>query len=322
MKPFIEKGFLIYRNAPSSLVIACLHAGPSFESIVNRDENTDVAGGFLWKNIGGSLIVVSLPRSRMWGIDFNRGIPKADQALEIYNDYFNNPDINSKLNEFRKKYAWAAANEEDYATRLGCYQKFWEEVCLGNEIILLHRQHSCLKNVPSMIDFTSFGSIKNQEISKATRFINKKYSVFLDKTQYDYRRMIAFESKRRILQLMKLFGNVNPKIIGPSYREALEKDLAVAYKYADKIAINNIRRSFNENTLFQLIENALHHIPVPRITHEFIFRGELSHGPLNKLFPFNGKKILQVECSSFLLYWHPVVAADMITDLYNLLMKP
>ena len=322
MRPTIQKGFLVYEAPPESLVIACPHAGPTFKGVVNRDEFTETVGGFLWKKTGGKLVVSTLPRSRSWGIDYNRGIPPKDVATKMHkvlvedsrkdDESHETPEIA----EFMKKYGWTALNDSDYDQRLKCYQAFWGCVEQGKTIILIHRQASRFKNIPSMMDVTSFGSVKHSVMMKAVKKVNKKFANFLEMTQADYRRMIALETKRKLLQMMKVYGSVDPRKVGV-YHTAYLKDLSMMKKYADNVALNRLKNTWNEHNVFHAFENALQHIPTPKVTHEEVFKGELSHGPLRKLFPKNERKVLQVECSSFILYWHPIIAARMIEELYK-----
>lgn len=308
----------MYKKAPESLVIACPHSGLSFKGVSNRDEFTETVAGFVWNKLGGNLVVSTIPRSRAWGVDFNRSIPPRKEALAFHKTVKADRETGAVI-EFMKKYGWTAENDEDYDQRLQCYQSFWGEVSVGKDILLIHRQHTRLKNVPSLMDVTTFGSVKKSTVDNAVRKVNKKFAKFLLETQYDYRRMLAAESKRRLLMYLKTYNTVNPEKIG-KYKRFFEQDLNVAKKYADKIALNRLKLNFTAETVFETMENALHHLPPPAVTHEH-YKYESSHGPVRKLFPKDGRRVIQIECSSFLLYWHPVIASEMIAKLYQLIMN-
>src|SRR3989338_8044291 len=100
-----KKGFLIYKDKDKNLVIACPHSGPALDHPTTRDDNSETVASLCWRELKGSLIISSMPRKRLFGIDLNRDIPSIKTALESYKTFEENKD-SAYMYEYRKKYAW------------------------------------------------------------------------------------------------------------------------------------------------------------------------------------------------------------------------
>src|SRR3989338_10969617 len=177
----IKKGFTVYKTE-GDCVVACPHAGPALERSTSRDDNSETVGSFLWRLLGGKLIIGNLSRGRILGIDFNRDIPNMKTAISMYNTVTEKDDFY----EYRKKYAWVAQDEKDYEMRLKIYQNFWAEVESGSTIILMHRQFNRLKSLPGIMDFIELQKNK-EDVVRAIDKVNNKYAPFLKKINKFYK---------------------------------------------------------------------------------------------------------------------------------------
>ena len=124
-----------------------------------------------------------------------------------------------------------------------------------------------------------------------------------------------------MLETIRIFKTFNVEKIGAEYGENLRKDLEKVNKYADKIALNQLKRGFTPHTYLIAVKNALSNAPDPIITFENVFTGDLAYGPKRKLSPYKEKVIMQVEPSNFLNFWHPNITANIIADIVNKIKK-
>ena len=75
--------------------------------------------------MGGSLVVSTMPRKRMFGIDFNRYAPPERKALGFWERFEGGKEW-KELMDYRRKYAWVAYNRKDHRKRLRIYRNFWK----------------------------------------------------------------------------------------------------------------------------------------------------------------------------------------------------
>ena len=319
MRVEFKRGYIVYKDSGREPLIVAPHSGPALDIVTSRDDHSETVASLCWKRMGGTLIISSMPRERLWGVDFNRDIPNLKDALDNFESFLNRDNI-TKRYDYMKKYGWVAKDESDYETRLKIYQGFWEEVSKGENIIIVHKAFPKLKFVPSILDITTFSGekIKNKLTDEIVEKINGKYSYFLEKIKEDYKEAIMFESKRMVLNILRIYKTLKSDKIGVIFKENIEKDLEKINMYADKIAKRRVNYSLTPTNYLEAVKNSLENMPNPKITFENVFSGELSFGPKRKLFPLKNKKIIQVEGSGFLNFWHPHIAAEIIKDIYEM----
>ncbi len=322
MKTEFKKGYIVYKNSEKEPLIVAPHSGPALDVVTSRDDHSETVASLCWKRIGGTLIVSSMPRERLYGIDFNRDIPTLKEAIDNFEIFFSKDDVDKRY-EYMKKYGWVAKDEIDYERRLKIYQSFWEDVSKGEFIIIIHKAFPKVKFIPSIMDITTFSGekIKNKLVKDIVKNINGKYFYFLDKIKDDYKESIISESKRMILNILRLYETINLDKIGPIFKESLQKDLEKIDLYADKIAKRRINNNFTPHNFLEAVKSAVENMPIPGVTFENIFNGGLSFGPKRKLFPLSNKTIIQIEGSGFLNFWHPHIAAEMIKDIYDMIKE-
>ncbi|MFH1209332.1 MAG: hypothetical protein V1663_00895 [archaeon] len=318
-----EKGFLVYKDKERDLVIACPHSGPALDHPTTRDDNSETVASLCWHELNGTLVISSMPRKRQYGIDFNRDLPPLKTALEAYNDFNESNNNGINLYEYRKKYAWVAKDEQDYETRLKIYQNFWAEVGKYNNIILVHRAFNRIKIYPSVMDFVTFSDkgIKKSLITELLRYINKKYSPFLNQIEQGYKKMIYYESQRFVADLISTYKIFNPQKFNGEIKDLIAKDMKKIQKYAAPYIEKRLKDNFTLNNYLEAVKNALNNAPPPEITVENTFDGTLALGPKRKLFPTTAKTIIEVESSHFMNLWYPKIAAEIIKDVYNIIEK-
>nr|MBI4156290.1 hypothetical protein [Candidatus Woesearchaeota archaeon] len=310
------KGFSVYKKGDSDLAVVAIHSGPALETVNSRDDNSDTVASLCWKKTGGTLIISNMPRKRVWGIDFNRDIPPLKSALKAYPE---NQNYEEDLFEYRKKYAWVAKDANDYENRLKIYQKFWEEVGKSNEIVFIHRAYNRIKTFPSIMDVITFDGkgVDRKTMDEVIIDLNKKYEKFFKSVQKDYKESVVFETRRVVLNILRIYKTIELDKISDEFREDIEKDLLKVNQYADNIALKRIKNSLTPQNFIEAVRNAVNNAPTPHVTIEHAFSGKLAHGPYRKLQPFKDKIVIEIEPTYFMNFWHPYIAADMIIDILN-----
>jgi len=318
----IKKGYVVYSKEDTNLIFIVPHAGHAVENPVHRDDHSDTVASLCWKEMGGRLIMSSVSRNRLFGIDFNRTVPSIKEALNKYKEFLEKSEKISLL-DYTKKYAWVAKDETDYYERLKIYQSFWNEAVDGKYIILLHKNFPKIKAVPSIMDFITFSNagIKKSLIKNIVNQVNSKYFDFFEKIKTDYRNAILADTRRYILNIVRIYEHFDPNKMSQAHRNAIEKDLEKITKYSDKIALMRLKNNFTPYNFLMCTENALKYIPIPQITIEAVHDGKLALGPYNKLFPKRDKTVIEVESNGFLNFWHPHMAAKIIKDVVENIMK-
>ena len=62
-----RKGYCAYKNKDNGIFIVTPHSGPAFENSTARDDNSETVASLCWKKVGGTLIVATVARKRLWG---------------------------------------------------------------------------------------------------------------------------------------------------------------------------------------------------------------------------------------------------------------
>lgn len=317
MKVEFKKGYILYsKPSKSEIMLVTPHSGPALNNPVTRDDHSETVATKCWDLLEGTLIVSVMPRDRVMGLDFNRYIPPMNLALENYEELLLRK-TSDKSHLYLRKYAWVAKDEKDYNNKLQIYQNFWEDVSKGNLIIFVHKNFPKMKAVPSIMDVITFSQkgIKRSVIKSIVESLNAKYFDFFQKVSIDYKQAVLSETKRSVLDVLRIYEHFNPNQMSKSHRENIEKDLKKVTEYADLIALNRLKRNFTPFNYLSAVKNALDHSPLPCITVERVHDGSLALGPMNKLFPHRDKVIIEVECNGFISFWHPHMAAKIIKDV-------
>ncbi|MDD5254314.1 MAG: hypothetical protein PHG05_04440 [Candidatus Nanoarchaeia archaeon] len=317
-----KKGYSVYEKIGKEMILICPHSGPALQSVSARDDNSETIASLVWESLGGKLVVSNISRNRLFGVDFNRDIPPLKTATNSY-DFFSNSE-DDKVSSYMKKYAWVAKDEREYYEKLKIYQDFWAEVKDEKYILLIHRAFDRMKFVPSLMDITIFteAKIQKKKVQEIISKINTKYYPFLKSIETDYKNAILAETKRMILNILRIHENsFDIHKMEKSFREILLKDLEKIERYSDKIALNRLRNNFIPGNYIEAVRYALNNVPVPEITLENVFDGSSAFGPKRKLFPVKDRIVLQVEPCLFLNFWHPQMAAKILQNIIEELEK-
>lgn len=310
-------GFTVYKNGKGPTYVTP-HSGPALETTTSRDDNSDTVASLCWLKTGGTLIVSNIPRKRLLGVDFNRGIPPVKRALDYY-EKFRRGEDHDTLYMYRKKYAWVAKDKGDYMNRLRMYQDFWNEVRKGHFIVLVHRAFTRLKAVPSVMDLSTFQGkgIDTRFLKRVIWDINKKYSEFFELTDFEYKNVVYLEQKRVINNLLRVYGDLDLKKIKADFLINIKKDMGMIMKYANKRLKERLDDDLSPQNFLLATRSALEKIGYPKITVERVFKGSLAIGPKTQLFPTKNKIIIQFEPTTFLNSWYPEEASNMIIEIVN-----
>ena len=315
MKIDFRRGYNVY-SRPGDITYVALHAGPALEIPTSRDENTETVASLCWFRTGGKLVISSLPRKKAFGIDFNRGIPPKAEAMELFESFSSGRD-EKRLYEYRKKYAWSARDSKDYAKRLSIYRSFWNEVKRGDFIVLVHRCFTRLKNVPTLMDFTSFDGkgVDLDVLNSAVGEVNQKNMAFFKSIEKEYKALIMLDEERAIQNIKRIFGSfVLNKLRSSDFEDNLAADIRVMERYAPKPVFKKLMDDFTPENFLLATRKALENIETPRATVEHVFKGLKSIGPRKQLFP-SKRRVLNIESTAFMNFWYPHKAAEMINDI-------
>ncbi len=316
MQADFKRGFLIYTNENPDLIIVAPHSGPSVEITTGRDDCSETVASILWKKFGGNLIISNMPRKRLWGVDFNRDIPNVQLALKSYELFDKNIEDEMQY-DYESKYAWVAKNESDYDNRLSIYQNFWAEVAKGKTILLLHRAFTRLKALPSIMDIVTFSNegIEKSIISDIVKKVNTKYYNFLKRVEQGYKQTIYMESERMVAHVIQLYKTFDLNKVKKEKKESFTLDLKNIKKYSKDYIYKRLIDNFTPQNYLAAVKSTLEKSPTPQLTVENVFDGSLALGPKRKLFPTEGKTIIEIEPSYFLNLWYPEVTANIIRDV-------
>ncbi len=311
-------GFTVYRNGDGPVFVS-MHAGHAFESVMERDDNSDCIGALCWKKYGGTLVLSTVTRNRFYGIDFNRDIPPQDIAFEFYNK----PD---KIEYFKKRYAFVAKNPMEYKRKLRIYNEFWSYVrTSGNFFVFLHRHYARIKNYPSLMDLVTFRDIgiKKEILQKIVDDINESYRKFFRRIEKDLKRFILLE-ERRILELgeTECLAKDIRRALSWFYEKRENKNTVVI---KDERELKNFLVSINPKKLdektkkkiLKVFNLALKNMPSPRITLEKIFSAEMAIGPIKQILKSGRKIALEIEINEFLSRFYPEKTAEIVINIIN-----
>ncbi|MBN1896365.1 MAG: hypothetical protein JW789_01400 [Candidatus Aenigmarchaeota archaeon] len=293
MEVEFRPGFTIYRKKGRGISWIAPHSGHSFWIPDSRDEETDTVASLCWMKEGGNLLLADTPRSRDFGIDFNRAAPGKKDALSYHMKYETREMSNVFWSKYMDKYAWTASDERDHNMRLGIYRDFWNSADEKDSIVIIHRMMSRLSNSYSVMDVTGFG-ISASEMEKAVKSVNRKFRKVFDKRRNDFIDFILLLAHER-------FHYIHDKLdIEHVFNEFYDQDLK--FLGIDECTENG----FVETARLKMKKMK------PEVTFRKFFIGKLSHGIKNIS---RGKKVLQIEVSSFLCNWYPDIASIIITKL-------
>ncbi|MBN2330419.1 MAG: hypothetical protein JXC85_01260 [Candidatus Aenigmarchaeota archaeon] len=312
----VKPGFIVFENG-DKITWSTPHSGPALETPTSRDDNSDTVASLCWMKIGGRLVISTMPRKRALGIDFNRDSPPLRKSLE-YHRLFSENNCPEKLEEYRKKYAFCAADRRDHERRMRIYRRFWSAVReSGRTVVFVHRKFTRLKNFPSIMDivaYEGYGFSKNI-LAPLVKRIDRKYADFLLSIKENYVNAILLEEKRTVERIAEIYGGFSLDSMGIEYKNNLLDDLLVIRRLADSRRVERLDRHFTQKNFMLAVRSALVNGGTPRITVESIFRGE--HGRSQKRDIFRLKNVISIESNAFINYWYPNEASDIILDIVN-----
>jgi hypothetical protein len=316
-----KPGFIVYRNGHGP-VWACPHSGPALEVSTSRDDNSDTVASRCWLKTGGTLIVSGIPRKMMYGVDLNRNIPPKEISVNLF-DQFIKDGFRKRLHTYRKEYAWASSNEADYKHRLSIYNDFWRSVKRsGNVIVFVHRCYTRLKNFPSLIDVITYQGegVDKKIIETIAERINKKYEPFFRSISKYYKEYVLLEQKRVIEKIKRLFSEFSLDKMKVEFKEHILSDIEVMKKHAEKNKVRKLEKNFNEKNFMTALKSVLKADVHPKITVESVFKGQKALRTKKPMF-IQENVVMEAECTSFLNYWYPDVASDILIDLLGNLVS-
>ena len=321
MKVAFKKGFTVYSKENPEIAIVAPHCGPALEVTTSRDDNSETTASLLWKRIGGKLLIANVSRRRFWGVDFNRDIPPLKRALEAY-PYFQRFDDIQVVFQYKKKYAWVAADEEDYYERLRIYQGFWGELEDCKMVVFVHRQFNRMKSLPGLMDFVHLvgRQVKQEKVYSMLAEVNAQYRDFFQRIEPGYKQAVFFECQRMVAEAIWRYKEFTWEKFSVFTREVFFKDMKVIQKYASPYLVQRLASKFTAENYLEASRDALSKISNLRVTVENAFDGSLALGPRRKLFS-GDKMVIEVEPSQFLNQWYPGETASIIQEMMQKLAK-
>ncbi|MCK4532038.1 MAG: hypothetical protein KAT94_04155 [Candidatus Aenigmarchaeota archaeon] len=308
-------GFIVYRNGPGPVWV-CPHSGPAVEIPTSRDQWSETIASLCWLKMGGTLIVSTIPRKQMYGMDFNREIPPKDSSLNLWPQFVKDEN-KERLEKYRKVYSWTAVDEADHKHRLKIYNDFWNTVRrAGNIIVFLHTQFTRIKNFPSVMDVITYRGrgVKNEIIKAMVKKTNEKYEQFFRHIEKPYKDEIYLEQQRVIDRIKEVFSEFNPDKMKVEYKTNILSDLDIIKKYANRKVYRRLQKEFNEKNFLSALKSALKQKIHPHITVESIFKGQKALTMKKPLFR-EGNIVMEVETTRFLGNWYPRRASEIVMEI-------
>ncbi len=310
-------GFTVYKNGRGPVWV-CPHSGPAMETPTSRDGYSDVVASLCWLNMGGTLIISSIPRKQIYGIDFNRESPPKDSALNLWSEFLKD-EKRERLERYRHTYSWTSINPGDHRQRSRIYDDFWNAVKkAGEPVVFVHRQFTRVKNFPSVMDVVTFeGRGVNKKIMEAiVEKANEKYSSFLKHIERDYKDAIKLEHRRVIDRIKEVFSEFILEKMKVEYKKNILNDMKNMSKYVNKRVYRKLEKEFNERNYMSVLRSTLRQKVSPKITVESFFKGDKALRSKNPMF-MKDRIVMEVEVTNFLGYWHPGKAAEMIMNIFH-----
>ena len=267
------------------------HSGPSLRFSDSRDDRSDLVAHLCWEKLGGRLVISNVSRMRDLGVDLNRAAPDAETAISMFRKYAGNVKEQDACYDYRKKYAWVAADRRDHESRLGVYRAFWTEVGAYNTAVMVHRMFTTPSTAGSVIDLFTRG-FDGKAVENTVRKVNTRYAKFLRSIKPDMTRFMQLEEKRNI----DFIERTPPDEIETEFVNNIERHKSIL----------GVRKNTEiEEAIGRFMKGIS-----PKITYRNIFSGSKSYGIENP--ELRGKNIIQAEVTSFLGFWYPDVAAEML----------
>ncbi len=313
MKP----GFVVYENGNEGVTWVVPHSGPALETPTSRDDNSDTVASLCWLKVGGKLVVSSMPRKRALGIDFNRNPPSLKKSIEYF-PYFIEDVHAERLAKYREKYAWCAEDRKDHFRRLRAYNDFWSEVRgPGRTVVFVHTKFTRIKNFPSIIDVVAYEDygFSRKILTPIIRKINKKYEYLFASIEENYKHTILLQQKRIAKRIEDVYGEFHINSPKVEYRANLMNDIKVMRKYADQKKIKALETNFTSDNFIEVVKSALRNAETPKVTIESIFSGQHARGQAKAIS--RRKNVISIELDSFINYWYPQKASDIVLDIVN-----
>jgi hypothetical protein len=318
MQIFFRRGYVVYKEkAEQDFTYVAPHSGPALEIPTSRDDNSETVASLCWMRTGGTLVLSTMPRKRAFGVDFNRGIPKKSEALELFEE-FRNDKRPTRLHRFRNKYAWTASSESDFRMRMKVYKSFWNEVKSGSSIALIHAAFNRLKLVPSIIDISTFDSrgVSKKLLKEVVDDINDEYRKFFREIEKAYKAVVLLEEERAINNIIRVSESFGLEEMNPDFLENIKADLGAIRAYTSNDDMKNLEKNFTPRNFLRASKKALVNMEIPQITIEHFFKGLKSVAPKKQLLGTRkGRVVMNFECSRFINFWYPNQAAEMITKI-------
>jgi hypothetical protein len=314
MQILFRRGHVVYREKGEAFTYVAPHSGPALEIPTSRDDNSETVASLCWMKTGGTLILSTIPRKRAFGVDFNRGIPRKDEALELFGDFVSDRQP-ARLHRFRNRYAWVASSEEDHAKRLRIYQSFWNEVKAGQTVALIHSAFNRLKLVPSIMDISTFDSrgVDRKVLKEIVEDVNDEYRRFFKDIDKAYKAVVLLEEERAINNIMRVSENFGLDDMNPDFLENVKADLDAIRAYTSSDFMKELESDFTPRNFLRASKRALMNMDPPRVTVEHFFKGLKSVAPKKQLLgKRKGRVVMNIECSRFINFWCPNDAADII----------
>ena len=319
MQIFFRKGYTVYREkGERDFTYVAPHSGPAIEMPTSRDDNSETVASLCWMKTGGTFILSTMPRKRAFGIDFNRGIPKKSESLELFKGFLRD-ERPVRLHSFRNRYAWTSTSETDYRKRLSIYKSFWNEVKSGDTIALIHAAFNRLKLIPSVIDITTFDSkgVDKDLLRGVVDDINHEYSKFFRESEKSYKAVVLLEEERVINNILRVTDKFGLNNMNPDFLENVKADLEAIKRYTSKEDMKELEASFTPRNFLRYAKKALVSMESPKVTVEHYFTGKKSVAPKKQLLDRKrkGQIIMNFEGSRFMNFWYPHQASLMITKI-------
>ncbi|MAH42295.1 hypothetical protein CL614_01025 [archaeon] len=316
MKTKYYTGFVVIENGKGPIIVAP-HATQTYQKATRGDIGSETVALEAVKELGGTAIVATLPRSGDVGLDLNRLPPKSCYVSEKMYEHWKKDD--KEYSKYYKTYAWVCRSKQEHNAKMSIYKSFWKAAeKAGKEyknpfFVFPHTLSARLKNLPTAIDV----------ISKSGEWLDKETLLSLvDKLNRKYKKVIQIRGAHKqdmegeMLFWLELndhyidgvFGGIK-KARGIS-KEWLEEDLTNAN---DILGSNYKFSQLNSKLYEKLIHRIVKKVNM-KITYENIYYGVTAH-PVSPLLRKTKGTGVELETMSHLNEMHPEFVVRIIKEI-------
>lgn len=316
MRAYYKEGFMLMKTGNPGPVFIAPHSTMTTSPVLRGDVGTETLTKVLTAKMGSLAVVSLVPRAGRYGIDLFREPATMKEALEM----FKAADNYDKINEFEKKYAFYAQDQDEYLEKMGVHNQFWmaaETLCPSNPLYaIMHSQALRIKNFPSILDVcTNSGRWHGESAAReAVAKANEKYAVRLKKIKTVLKRYALYWADTHLRRSIGYrFKRFDLKTMQGSIKKEVMKDITNASLIL-KEDVKSLEKDFTWERYMAILERCIDATDFV-VTYQNNFTGKPGEGRVSRLITKNAGSALMFETSAFMNEMYTKTSAQMVGDI-------